>query len=190
VTAPATLEGRLRRLAEAGDLAAAATLAVETYGPEIYGYLVAVARDDDTAAEVYAELCHDLWRDLPRFKWESSLRTWAYTVARHRLIDALRDPARRRRTPLSQAPEVDALIARTRTTTATWQRSEVKAGVARLRERLDPDDQTLLILRVDRGLGWRDVAAIMGDKEPALRKRYERLKERLREMAKDEKLVP
>jgi RNA polymerase sigma-70 factor (ECF subfamily) len=69
-------------------------------------------------------------------------------------------------------------------------RTDVKQGVAKLRERLDPDDQTLLILRVDRDLSWREVADVMGLGEPALRKRFERIKTRLREMAREEKIVP
>ena len=54
----------------------------------------------------------------------------------------------------------------------------------------DPDDQTLLILRIDRALPWIDIARVMTDEpdEPdlsrhaaALRKRFERLKQRIRD---------
>jgi RNA polymerase sigma-70 factor (ECF subfamily) len=63
--------------------------------------------------------------------------------------------------------------------------------VTRLRESLDPDEQTLLILRIDRQMAWTDIARIMGGDAPeaesrqaaTLRKRFERLKERLRSMA-------
>ena len=83
-------------------------------------------------------------------------------------------------------PEVAALVAAARSSTEVWLRTEVKTAVQRLRERLDPDDQTLLVLRIDRRLDWRDVARVMETGEATLRKRYERLKRRLREMARED----
>jgi len=87
--------------------------------------------------------------------------------------------------PLSSAPEVAALAAAARTTTVPWQRTEVKDEVSRLRESLPVDDQTLLILRIDRKMSWREIAHILGEtQEPALRKRFERIKERLRALVR------
>jgi RNA polymerase sigma-70 factor, ECF subfamily len=182
------LEEAIRAKFDANDLAGAATTAIAGYGPQIFGYLVVVSRSDEIAAEVFSDFCHDLWRDLPSFRWAASLRTWAYTIARHRLHSYLRDPSRRKpRVAVSQV--IDELAAKVRTTTAGWQRSEVKDAVARVREQLDPDDQTLLTLRIDRDLPWKEVAAIMEENEAALRKRFERLKVRLRELARKEELL-
>jgi RNA polymerase sigma-70 factor (ECF subfamily) len=187
----ARLEAEIRQRFDAGDLHGAATIAIEGYGPEIYGYLIAVMRDEDGAGEVFAEMSADLWKDFPRFRWECSLRTWAYTLARHRLMAYEQHPSRRprRNLALSQNPEIDQLAANVRSRTVSFLRTQVKQGVAKLRERLEPDDQTLLILRIDRSLSWREVAQIMDMAEPALRKRFERLKVRLREMAREEKIL-
>ncbi len=186
------LERRLRGEHSAGDMAATATLAIREYGPEVLGLLVVLLRNHDEAAEVFAEFCEDLWAGLPRFRWESSMRTWAYALARHAAHAFRRDPHRRRRVPLSQHPEVAELEAHVRTTTVTYLRSEVKDRVSRLRESLDPDEQTLLVLRIDRQMSWSEIAVVMdgGDSgvpacDPArsaamYRKRFERVKERLR----------
>ena len=157
------LERRLRALHLAGDMGATATLVIREYGPEVLGLLVAVLRNHDEAAEVFAEFCEDLWAGLPRFRWESSMRTWAYTLARHAAHAFRRDPHRRRRVPLSQHPEVAELEAQVRTTTVTYLRSEVKDHVSRLRESLDPDEQTLLVLRIDRQMSWNEIAVVMGE---------------------------
>src|SRR5436190_4460429 len=118
--ASAKLEAELRRMFDAGDLSGVTSKALEAYGPELYGFLLSMMRTDVDAADAFGELCHQLWRDLPKFRWESSFRTWIYRLARHRCIDQHRDPARRadRRIPLSRSPEVDELVARARTTTA------------------------------------------------------------------------
>ena len=74
--------------------------------------------------------------------------------------------------------------------------------MASLREKLTPEEQTLLILRVDRQMSWRDIATVMHDEEAgepdeaelkrnaaALRKRFERVKNNLRELAREQGLV-
>jgi RNA polymerase sigma-70 factor (ECF subfamily) len=175
------LESAIRDRFDAGDLRAAATLAVEGYGAEVCGYLATILRDEDQARDVFADTAAELWKDLPRFRWEASLRTWLYTLARHRLAAHLARAERQRWVGLSDAPEVAALVAAARTTTVPWKRTEVKDEVSRLRDSLSVDDQTLLILRVDRGMSWREVAAVLDEpQEAALRKRFERIKERLR----------
>jgi RNA polymerase sigma-70 factor (ECF subfamily) len=184
----AEIERCVRAAHASGDLRHAATLVVRGYGPEVLGFLVALLRDHEA---VFAQLCENLWRGLPRFRWDSSIRTWLYTLARHAAHAFRRDPHLRRRVGMSEHPEIAELQAHVRTTTVTYLRSEVKDRVTRLRESLDPDEQTLLILRIDRQMAWTDIARIMGGDAPeaesrqaaTLRKRFERLKERLRSMA-------
>ena len=84
--------------------------------------------------------------------------------------------------------DISAIVADVRSRTPPYQRTEVKDRVAQLREALDAQEQTLLFLRIDQGLSWNDVAAIVsaGGEEVAvgtLRKRFERAKARLRELA-------
>src|SRR5262252_9379307 len=88
-------EAEIRAKLGDGDARAATTLALETYGPELYGFLHALARDDDLAAEAFATFSEDLWRGLAKFRWESSLRTWSYALARNALWRLRRDPRRR-----------------------------------------------------------------------------------------------
>lgn len=177
------LEATIRRLFDVGDLRAAATLAIEGYGSEVCGYLAAVLQDDEQARDVFADTVAELWRELSRFRWEASLRTWIYTLARHRLAAYFTRNRRQRLVSLSRVPEVAELEAVARTTTVPWRRTEVKDAISRLREHLSVDDQTLLILRVDRGMSWRKIAHIMDEtNESALRKRFERIKRRLRNL--------
>jgi RNA polymerase sigma-70 factor (ECF subfamily) len=175
----------------AGDMAGVAAGVLREYGPEILGLLVALLRDHEAAAEVYAEFSASLWTGLPGFRAESSLRTWAYRIARNAAARFRRDPLRRRGVAFADCPEVEDIAYRPRTETATYRRTEAKDGVSALRRALDPDDQMLLVLRVDRALAWDDIAQIMSDGEVAdavarrraaasLRKRYERIKDELR----------
>src|ERR1700729_473155 len=95
--ARAKLETDARELCRQGDHAGAATLVVKGYGPEIFGFLVAVMHDDVEAGDVFAELAEALWRGLPTFAWESTLRTWSYAIARNLVRTRRRDAARSHR---------------------------------------------------------------------------------------------
>ncbi|MGC4119464.1 MAG: sigma-70 family RNA polymerase sigma factor [Myxococcales bacterium] len=182
-------EARVRSLCEAEAWRDAASLTIEGYGPELMGMLVALASPKSLAHDRFSEVCLALCQDLPGFRWRSSLRTWLYAIARHCVLHARRAPdARLPHLPLSQSPEIQAAVAHVRTSTAPYLRSEAKDQFAALRAELSQDEQMLLILRVDRNLGWRDVAEILEESEPALRKRFERLKARLVQMAKERQL--
>ena len=188
-------ETSIRAQLEGGDLRGAATETITVYGPELYGFLRGTARNDDLADEAFAQVGEDLWRGLARFRWDSSLRSWCYALARNSLHRLRRDPRRSpaRHVDLSDA-DISAIAERVRTVTAAFAKSEVKDELAVLRGQLDPDDRELLLLRLDRQMSWKEIARIFGDDDittraAALRKRFERAKERLRVLALDHGLL-
>jgi RNA polymerase sigma-70 factor (ECF subfamily) len=187
-------ERAIRALCQASSYAEATTAALRRYGVELLGFLRAVAGDHDLAAEAFADMGEDVWKGLPRFRWESSLRSWMYALARNALAQLRRDPRRRveRNLPLSIAPDMAAMV---RTVTHDIQRTEVKDEFRVLREQLDPEEHELLLLRLDRGLSWKDIAQILGGageldvRAAALRKRFERAKQRLKKLAIEHGLI-
>ena len=176
-----------------GDDATTATL--ELYGAEVYGFLHALARDEDLASEAFSRWSEDVWRGLATFRWDASLRTWVYALARNALHRVRRDPRRRveRNLALSEQSAVAHLVDRVRTQTVPFLRSEVKDELRALRDALDPDDHALLVLRLDRRMAWKDIARALADpadgdadldrRAAALRKRFERAKDQLRSLA-------
>lgn len=190
------LEAEMRRLVDAGNLTGAMTVGVKGFGPELYGFLAGLTRDHDRASDLFSSLCEQLWKNLATFRWESSFRVWAYAVARNEFLRSLRGSAKaNRNVPLSDVPSMLAVVEQVRTTTALHLRSEVKDAFARLREALEPEDHMLLGLRVDRRMAWNDIARVLGSEEEAverdaaaLRKRFERLKKRLRDLARDHQI--
>jgi RNA polymerase sigma-70 factor (ECF subfamily) len=180
-------EEKIRAHLQERDYERAATLALEQYGSEILGFLVAVHRNRADANDVFGAFCEDLWVGLPTFRGEARLRTWAYTLAHHASARFARDPHRRRRARTSEHPALSALEARIRTQTPSFLGAAAKDLVSRLRERLSPDDQALLTLRIDRDLAWDEIAEVMDASAAALRKRFERIKERLKAMAEEER---
>lgn len=191
------LEASIRERFEAGAFADAVTLLVEGYGREVLRFLAMRLRDPELAADVFSEFTEELWKSFPSFGFRCSARVWAYTLARHSASRRLRvlGRERRRQVPISEADGLSALAAKVRTATLAELKTEVKDRVTELREQLPPDDQMLLVLRVNRKLDWREIAEVVLydgtpleratlDKEAArLRKRFQLVKERLRKMA-------
>lgn len=201
-TAPPETEQKIRDAHVQGRLQDAATLALETYGSEILSFLSSRLRGPSGAQEAFSMFVEDLWLGLPAFGWRCSMRTWAYALARNAAVRYASSAHRKSERPLDldQLSEISKVAERMRSATDFYQRTEVKDRFRALREQLEPDDQMLLVLRVDRNLAWRDLAlAMTGDpdlddasiaRESArLRKAFERVKDQLRSLAEREGLL-
>jgi RNA polymerase sigma-70 factor (ECF subfamily) len=181
------LDARVSEPLAAGDQRAAATAALEIYGPPIHGYLIAVLRSQSAADEAFALFAEDVWRGLPGFRGASSFRTWVYKVAWHAAMRHLRDPFARRGRRL-RTSEASAIADRVSAAASRDARKELADRLSRLREALTPDERALLVLKVDRELKWREIAEVLSTPkkpvdEAVLRKRFERLTEKLRRLA-------
>jgi RNA polymerase sigma-70 factor (ECF subfamily) len=184
---PADVESDIAARLDAGDAAGAATLGLRVYGPPILGYVAAIVRDESDAAEVFSIFSEDLWKGIAQFRRESAFKTWAYRLAWHAALRWLRDPYYERGRRF-QTGEASKIALEVRSTTALHLQDRAKDALAEMRAALAPDEQSLLILRIDRGLEWAEIAAILREEgeapsEAALRKRFERLKDKLRQEA-------
>lgn len=196
---PSDVEAKLARLRTNGQLKETASLAIESYGPEVLNFLEAMLRDHADSGDAFAQACEDLWRGLPRFEGRASLKTWFYTLARHAASRLRRSSHLRRQAALS---EITDLAERIRSRTRPHLKTEVKTGLEAIRAALDEEDRMLLVLRIDRGMSWNDVARVMaadddGDSDgqiarvaARLRKRFQTVKQTIRERALATGLIP
>jgi RNA polymerase sigma-70 factor (ECF subfamily) len=192
MSVPVTPEERVKALLVSGDRREAATLALREYGPKILGYLQVVLRDEADAADAFSVFAENLWRGLETWRGEASLRTWAYKLAWNAALN-LRDEAWRRHGRRFKPSEASAIADEIRTKTVIRVERQ-RAHLAELRAELTDEEQTLLVLRVDQGLAWEEIAEVMATAEArpdtaTLRKRFERLKERLAKLARSRGLV-
>jgi RNA polymerase sigma-70 factor, ECF subfamily len=192
------LAPRLGRLLGEGAFDQVATLALEAYGAELYGFLVHTLGSSSEAGEVFSQTVETFWRGLPQFAGRCAVRTWLYLLAKHAAVNHRRSPwngARR-----TGDVKLDAMVDRLRSQTAPWQRTDVKDKWRALRDALDPDDRAVLALRIDRELPWADIARVtLGDAEAGaaelaretarLRKRFQLLKQQLRSQARAAGLI-
>jgi RNA polymerase sigma-70 factor, ECF subfamily len=183
----------LRRLCDEGRLAEATTRALAEHGTKILSFLVGSMRNEHEASEAFSIFCAELWERLPTFRWECSFRTWSYILARHAIGRVARERGKAR-AHVELPREVEEMAATVRSATPEYLKTAARQKVAAVRRQLDPEDKQLLILRVNRELPWEDIALVVlgpGEHGPAaiartaaaLRKRFERLRAKIKELA-------
>ncbi len=179
------VEDRVRAQLACGRQDEASTLALEALGGGILGYLCAIL-DEDDGQDAFSLFAEDLWRGIRSWRGDGSLRAWAYRIAWNAARRISRDTYRRRRERLrsSAASRLAASIA----SASRGERGGRHDRLRILRAGLTPEEQSLLVLHVDRELEWEEIGTILGGERPVsaatLRKRSQRLKAKLRARAR------
>lgn len=185
-------DDEVRQRVAAGDEGGAATAVIEALGPATLRYLRSMLRAEDDAADAHSQWAENVWRGLPAFRFEASLRTWAYQLARNAARN-LRDEAWRKRGQRLATGEASRIAASVRTRSAVVVERQ-RLALDELRASLEEAEQTLLTLKLDQGLTWNEVAEVMAgdgvEVEPAaLMKRFERIKAKLGKLARERGLL-
>jgi RNA polymerase sigma-70 factor (ECF subfamily) len=78
-----------------GDRRGAVEQLMELHEETVLAYCVRTLRDRELAEDVTQQVFTEAYRDLERFRRESSLRTWLLGIAHHRCGDAIKSRKRR-----------------------------------------------------------------------------------------------
>ena len=165
------------------DWNAALTFLMETYGDHVYRHCRHVIGDKDMADDVHQMVFVEAYRDLPKFQRRSSLRTWLYTIARHRCIDALRTLRKRRareQEPVELEIDGHAHVA---------DRS-MNAALAKSLATLPPDTKVAVLLRFQEGLTYEEMSMICDERPATLQARVARALPTLRKWLVERGVTP
>ena len=119
---------------------------------------------------------------LDSFRGESSLRTWLFRIERRLMLDRRRAERKSRETvPVEESDHVseygalDSLIA-----------EEAQERVRLSLDALSPTQREVFTLRVQQGLSYREIAAVVDSTEGAARVHYHNALRTVKEFLKDE----
>ena len=192
----AAIDARIIEHLEAQAYEEAAEIAITEYGPGIFGMYMGVFHDEAAAQDAFQQFSVQLWQSLPSFQNRSAFFTWAFTIARRTISRSLNRPELRveQRLPTLQERNLQARWART--STAEWRNTATRNRFEAMCAELDPEERTLVMLRIDQEMSWKEIAVVIADDdEPldgaavtrsasALRKRFERIKNKMRKAFK------
>lgn len=185
---PIDRDGVALALLAAGDRRGAAAELVRVHGVRVREYLRSLLRDPDVADDAYSLFCEWVLDAIWRYRGEASLRTWAFGIAYNAARRVRSEAYRRRRRTLHTRDVVE--IPDRKSTISALRRERAARRLEELRRHLSEEDQNLLALRVEQRLEWEEIVRVLrsgGERvtSPALRKRFERLKERIGRLARE-----
>jgi RNA polymerase sigma-70 factor (ECF subfamily) len=157
----------------AGDTDAFAFV-VRRYEAGLLRFATRMLGSRDVAADAVAESFVRAYRHLASCRDPARLRTWLYRIVANRCKSYL---ARRpfADVPLDEAPPV----ADATDNEAAVERAEQLAAVERALARLSPEKREAFVLKHVEGLSYEEMAAVTGERIPALKMRVHRAREAL-----------
>jgi RNA polymerase sigma factor (sigma-70 family) len=141
---------------------------LDHHGSEIHRFLVAMVGRAD-ADDCYQETWISALRAYPRLRDASNLRSWIFTVAHRKALDALRSRGRQP-VAVGELPELSAPATAVPGEDDLW-------GLVR---ELPPKQRTALALRYVTDAAYAEIAAVMETSEEAARRNVHEALKRLR----------
>ena len=138
----------------------------------MYRYCRESLHDATLADDVHQQVFIEAHRDLRRFAGRSTMRTWLFAIARHRVLDAAK--ARRRRgAHVDDSPVTDAVDPRP----AADERiddARLRRALADCLAQLGEPVRAAVLLRYQQGFSFEDMAAVCHEKAGTLQARVAR----------------
>jgi len=159
-------------LVASGDMTTALRLLMQRHGAPVYRYCREALRDAALADDVHQQVFIEAYRDLPAFKRRSSVRTWVFAIARHRVLDA----AKSRRRAESHLHDDDATgVADPRPSPGeSIDDARLREALIACLDTLREQVRTALLLRFQQGFTFEDMAEVCREKPGTLQAKVTR----------------
>ena len=172
-------EQEILRLVDTGDLTAALRQLMRLHGVAVYRYCREVLRDQALADDVHQRVFIEVHRDLPKFARRSSVRTWLFGIARHRVLDAMKS-RKRALAHVDDAGSAEAPDPRPRPDERIDE-ARLSAALVACLEQLGEHIRTAVLLRFQQGFSFEEMAEVCREKPGTLQARVTRALPALRE---------
>jgi len=155
-----------------GDMTGALRRLMQRYGTAVYRYCREALRDATLADDVQQQVFIEVFRDLRKFGGRSTVRTWLFAIARHRVLDA----AKSRRRAQSHVDGEDA----TRVPDPSPSPGEsidddrLRGALQACVEALTESVRTAVLLRYQQGFSFEDMAVVCRERPGTLQAKVTR----------------
>lgn len=144
------------------------------HGKAVLGFCLRVTQDATLSEDITQQVFLEAYRDLDRFEGRSSPRTWLFSIASHRCFDALRGEQRRSKR-LVTGDEAMADIADPGGGPSDGvDRRLLGAALDDCLASLSSEVRATVLLRFQTGLGYRELAEMLGANADTLQVRVSR----------------
>jgi RNA polymerase sigma factor (sigma-70 family) len=159
-------------LVRSGQRDQAVRLLMQRHGKFVYRFVRTMLRGRPSVDDVHSRVFIEADRDLPRFRGRSSLRSWLYSIAHHRILDELKaertrnanfEPLRNLDVPDGSASAAERL-----------DDAELMNAVRDCIDRLSEESRQALLLRYQQGFSFEQMSEVCDEKSGTLQARVTR----------------
>ena len=147
---------------------------MQEHGKAVLGFCLRVTQNATLAEDVTQQVFLEAYRDLDRFEGRSSPRTWLFSIASHRCFDALRNEQRRTRRLVSDDDAAAEVADSGAGPLDGIDRRRLGAALDDCMALLSPEVRATVLLRFQTGLGYRELAEMLGANADTLQVRVSR----------------
>ena len=161
------------------DFERAITLLDRLYGAALYRHLRLMMGSDDVADDVFQMTMVQAFQSLASFAGRSSLRTWLYSIARHRALDVFK-AERRRSKRFTDEGEGREMVDLTPDAAQRIGNAQLVATLETCVQKLPPQVRMVVLLRFQEGFSYDEIARTCQEQPATLRAWVSRALPRLR----------
>lgn len=147
------------------------------YAKRIYTYLLSLAKDEYIAEELLQETFYSAIKNINKFRNESSIKTWLFTIAKNKWIDYCKKNKKLLETPIYEK-EQDILYS-TSFEEDFLNKNEL-LDVCKQIHKLDEKSKEVVYLRLFTNFSFKEIANIIGKTEENTRIIFFRAKNKLK----------
>ena len=164
---------------------------VERYQGRVYALICGMVRDREEARDLTQDALIKAYKNLERFRLESSFYTWLYRIAMNVAIDHLRKMKKRQHEAFdegiaSKDSDGTLIAAHDRANPAKeLHRRQLNEQIFDALETLSPDHRQVILLREIEGLSYEEIAETMDIPEGTVMSRLFYARRKLRDVLKE-----
>ncbi len=147
------------------------------HGSSVHRFVRDLVRDDGLAEELTSDVMVEVWRSAGKFGGRSRVRTWAFGIAHHKAIDALR----KRRVPPVPLDDLAGLPGQAEGPEAAALRDDERRMLGRALASLSPEHRAVVELTFIEGFSQKEIAEVVGCPVATVKTRAFYAKQRLRD---------
>ncbi len=182
-------DARLVQAIRDGDSSAYRGL-VERYQGRVYALICGMVRDREEAHDLTQDAFIKAYKNLDRFRLESSFYTWLYRIAMNVAIDHIRKMKKRQHEAFDEgiAAKGDDGVLDPRHGRANpgkeLERKRLSETIFDALDHLSPDHRQIILLREVEGLSYKEISDTMGIPEGTVMSRLFYARRKLRDLLK------
>jgi len=155
-----------------GDMTGALRRLMQRHGTAVYRYCREALRDATLADDVHQQVFVEAHRDLRKFNGRSTVRTWLFAIARHRVLDAAK--ARRRAQAHVDTGDAAAAPDPRPLPSDAIDDARLRDALFACLEALHEQVRTALLLRFQQGFTFEEMAVVCRERPGTLQARVTR----------------